>query len=92
MNRYEPWIQSPSVSKFDGEFSCLLKREKKKKTMQPLSHLSVSSAKAIVGFHQLGLLAPLLRGRQKNCQLKRIQQENLSLQRLSNLRPQDARG
>lgn len=94
VNRYEPWIQSPSVSKFDGEFSCLLKRAKKKKkrTMQPLSHLSVSSAKAIVGFHQLGLLAPLLRGRQKNCQLKRIQQEKLSLQRLSNLRPQDARG
>lgn len=39
MNRYEPWIQSPSVTKFDGEFSCLLKREnKKKKKKEQCSH------------------------------------------------------
>lgn len=59
MNHYGPWIQPPWVSKFDGEFSCLLKRAKKNNAaIVPL----VPSAKAIVGFHHLGLLAPLLRG------------------------------
>ena len=51
MNHYGLWIQAPWVSKFDGEFSCLLKRAKKNNAaIVPL----VPSAKAIVGFHQWG--------------------------------------